>query len=260
MKETKFFKVFKPLIVALLLAALIVSSCKPKATHLTQNLENSRVPGQSSTRPSGESTQTPGQETALVQPPTSVNEPTATSIESVTTQAASLTLPPVQTPTAPVIILTPTATSNSSTPQAATATLATTQTRTPTRMATTTPTRTATLTPSPTLQTGWEGEWNFYLDNGSGGYITGMLKITLDGQEVFGEAVIDGSSYEFEGQLNTDGTSILGDYTRGTDTGWFSWVFISDSQFGGMMDNRFAFCASRNGAERPGQCGYFILS
>ncbi len=110
------------------------------------------------------------------------------------------------------------------------------------------------------MQTGWEGEWNFYLDNGSGGYITGMLKITLDGQEVFGEAVIDGSSYEFEGQLNTDGTSILGDYTTGTDEGWFYWVFLSDSQFGGMMDNRFAFCASRNGAERPGQCGYFILS
>lgn len=300
MKETKFFKVFKPLIVALLLAALIVSSCKPKATHLTQNLENSRVPGQSSTRTPGESTQAIGQVTDPVQLPTSVNEPTATSIESVTTQAASLTLPPVQTPTAPVIILTPTATSNSSTPQAATATLATTQTRTPTRMATTTPTRTATLTPtttkrsatpqaatptpaptqtrtstptlsrtptrtatltpSPTFQTGWEGEWNFYLDNGSGGYITGMLSITLDGNDVLGEAVIDGSSYEFVGQLNTAGTSIMGDYTTETDEGWFYWVFLSDSQFGGMMDNRFAFCASRNGAERPGQCGYFILS
>ena len=129
-----------------------------------------------------------------------------------------------------------------------------------TAAATTTPTKTATLTPPPTMQTGWAGEWTFYLDNGTGGYTTGTLSITLDGRDVFGEAVINGSSYEFVGQLNAAGTSIMGDYSRGTDTGWFYWVFLSDSQFGGMMDNRFAFCASRNGAERPGQCGYFILS
>ena len=110
------------------------------------------------------------------------------------------------------------------------------------------------------MQTGWAGEWTFYLDNGTGGYTTGTLSITLDGEDVLGEAVIDGSSFEFVGQLNPAGTSIMGDYTTETDEGWFYWVFLSDSQFGGMMDNRFAFCASRNGAERPGQCGYFVLS
>jgi hypothetical protein len=129
-----------------------------------------------------------------------------------------------------------------------------------TAAATTTPTKTATLTPPPTMQTGWAGEWIFYLDNGTGGYTTGTLSVTLDGRDVFGEAVINGSSYQFVGQLNTAGTSIMGDYTTETDEGWFYWVFLSDSQFGGMMDNRFAFCASRNGAERPGQCGYFVLS
>lgn len=110
------------------------------------------------------------------------------------------------------------------------------------------------------MQTGWAGEWTFYLDNGTGGYTTGTLSITLDGEDVLGEAVIDGSSFEFVGQLNPAGTSIMGDYTTETDEGWFYWVFLSDSQCGGMMDNRFAFCASRNGAERPGQCGYFVTS
>ena len=254
MREIVKTKVSKPFVVVALVAALIISACSPKATHLSQNLENSRVPGQNSTQTGDVSTQTPGQGIASEQAPTSLTEPSATLVGPLATQGGSGTLPPVQTATSSPVILTPTATKKPATAQAATSTLAPTQTRT------STPTRTATLTPSPTFQTGWEGEWNFYLDNGSGGYITGMLKITLDGQEVFGEAVIDGSSYEFEGQLNTDGTSILGDYTTGTDEGWFYWVFLSDSQFGGMMDNRFAFCASRNGAERPGQCGYFILS
>lgn len=121
-------------------------------------------------------------------------------------------------------------------------------------------TPTATLTLSPTLQIGWAGEWTIYLDNGSGSFTTGVLIITLEGEDVLGEAVINGIDYEFIGQLEYYDKAINGNYTNGANSGWFYWVFLSDSQFGGMMDNRFAFCASRNGAERPGQCGYFILS
>ncbi len=133
-------------------------------------------------------------------------------------------------------------------------------TPTPTRQSTNTPLPSPTLTPSSIFQKGWEGDWTFFLDNGNGGYFTGTLSITLSGKDVIGKAVIDGSSYEFVGQLSADRTSIMGDYTSGTNTGWFYWVFISDSQFGGMLDNRYAFCASRNGAEKPGQCGYFVIS
>ena len=297
MKETKFFKVFKPLIVALLLAALIVSSCKPKATHLTQNLENSRVPGQSSTRTPGESTQAIGQVTDPVQLPTSVNEPTATSIESVTTQAASLTLPPVQTPTAPVIILTPTATSNSSTPQAATATLATTQTRTPTRMATTTPTRTATLTPtttkrsatpqaatptpaptqtrtstptlsrtptrtatltpSPTLQTGWEGEWTAYVVQADGSVLVGILTVTLAGDIVNGEFDVQGSLMNLEGSFLGAGDQVSGSYAGFPGNGFFKWLISEGGTFVGNLDNQRAFCGARAGLAQPDPCGYF---
>ncbi len=133
-------------------------------------------------------------------------------------------------------------------------------TPTATRQPTNVPLPSPSLTSSPTLQTGWKGDWTFYLDNGYGQDLTGTLNITLSGQEVLAAAVIDGSSYEFVGQLSADRTSIMGDYTSGTNTGWFYWVFISDSQFGGMLDNRYAFCASRNGAEKPGQCGYFVIS
>ena len=150
MKETNKIKVTRLLIPVLLLAMLVVSSCKPKATHLTQNLENSGVPGLSFTPTPGESTQAIGQQTASAQPPTSVNDPTATSFEPVITQATSITLSPIQTPTSAAIVLTPTATTKSGTPQAATSTLAPTQTRTPTPTLTKQPTGSATMAPTQT--------------------------------------------------------------------------------------------------------------
>ena len=151
MKETKKIKASRLFSVVLLLAMLIVPSCKPKATHLTQNLENSRVPGQSSTRTSEEATQKPGQETVPVQPPTSVNDPTATSIEPLVTQGASLTLTPVEASASAPIVLTPTATTKSATTQAASSTPASTQTRTPTATSTKQPTGSTTLAPTQTL-------------------------------------------------------------------------------------------------------------
>lgn len=260
------------------MAAMLVSACNPKATHLTQNLENSSAPGRRYTQTPEGAAQTPGLGGTQAQSPSPIDEPTATSVEQLPTQVPSVTSAPVLTPTSSATVQVPTAASRSTTPPVVTSTLAPTQTRTitptQTRTVTSTQTHTSTLTPSvtatptqtatlaltPTLQTGWGGEWTFYLDSGSGGYLTGALSITLDGDNVLGEAVINGSNYEFVGQLSADGTSIMGDYTNGTELGWFYWVFLSDSQFGGTLDNRFAFCASRNDAERPGQCGYFLIS
>ncbi len=262
MKNTKRFNLSNTFLVVVLIATLFGASCRSRATHLTQNLDNSRVPGQQSTQTPEAAAQTPGQETAQVQSPTLEFASTATAISTLATQGASATLPPIQTPTSSLVVVFPTATKKSTTAQVATSTLVPTLTRTPTQTRTSTPTFTVTATPTqtPTLQTGWEGEWTFYLDNGSGGYHSGTLSIAVNGKEVLGNAVINGNSYAFVGQLNADDSAIQGDYTAGADAGWFYWVFLSDSQFGGMLDNQHAFCASRNGAERPGQCGYFIIS
>lgn len=211
-------------------------------------------------------------ETAVI-PPADQSEPTAVipdqptmvvtntqGLPIIVTQTRAATQPnqPAKTATPTKKPATNTATATST--LTATSTVTATSTATATQKPSNTPTPTKTLTPTVTMQTGWEGEWTFYLGNAAGGYQTGTLNIAVNGKEVLGEAVIDGSDYEFMGELNSDDTFVMGDYTNGTKTGWFSWVFLSDSQFGGMLDNRLAFCASRNGAERPGQCGHFVIS
>ena len=257
MKETKKIKVSRPLIFALLLAALIVSSCKPKATHLTQNLENSRVPGQSLTRTPGESTQDIGQETAPVLPPTSVSEPTSNSIEPLPTQAPSVTLPPGQTPSSPVVILTPTVTSKSSTPQAATSTMAPTQTRTSTPTKTLTPTANGTFTPSPTVQTGWEGEWTAYVVQADGSILVGILTLTLSGDDVSGEYEVQGSLMSLEGSFQWEGDQVSGSYAGFSGNGFFKWIIREAGTFAGNLDNQRAFCGARAGLPQPAPCGYF---
>ena len=244
---------------------LVVSSCKPKATHLTQNLENSRVPGQSLTPSPLVATQESGQETALVQPPTSVSEPTSNSIEPLTTQAPSVTLPPGQTPTSPVMILTPTATLKSTTPPAATQTSSPlvsptktfTPTKTPTPTKTSTPTATVALTPSPTLQAGWDGEWTAYVVQADGSVLVGILTVTLAGDEVSGEYEVQGSLMSLEGSFQGAGDQVSGSYTGFSGNGFFKWIIREAGTFAGNLDNQRAFCGTRSGLPQPDPCGYF---
>lgn len=251
-------KPFTPLIVVLCGVLLFTCSCNPRGSHFSQPLEVSTGSPTLTFQTPGEPTQSPLQETPQPQASSAVIETPTKAGELPATAAASATAAFVLTPTSTSPVQSPTATSKSATPLSATQT----RTSTPTRTKTLNSTQTKTATPTqPTApQTGWAGEWTFYLDDGSGGYTMGALQITLNGKEVLGEAVINGVNYEFVGQLNSDNTFIMGDYTKPSGTGWFSWVFLSENQFGGMLDNRFGFCASRNGAERPGQCGHFITS
>jgi len=165
-------KVSKSVIVVLLMAAMLVSACNPKATHLTQNLENSSAPGQRYTQTTEGAAQTPGLGGTQAQSPSPIAEPTATSVEQLPTQAPSVTSAPVLTPTSSATVQVPTAASRSTTPPVVTSTLAPTQTRTvtPTQTGTVMPTKTATLALTPTLQTGWEGEWVAYLAQPDGSY------------------------------------------------------------------------------------------
>ena len=291
MRDTKNIKVFNPLIAVLLLAAMIVPSCNPKATHLTQNLENSGVPGQRSTQTAGAATQKLGQETSHVHTPSSFFDPTATSIEPMTTQSPSVTPELVLTPTPSPIVLIHTATSKSTTPQYATSTLVPSQTRTstptltvtatptktatltltptlqtgtlvpsqtrtstPTLTATATPTKTATFTLTPTLQTGWEGEWIIFIQLANGTYMSGTMNLALNGTDVIATAILDGVEYNFEGDNYAEGKQITGSWQTDSNNGYFWWMLVSDAQFGGSLDLQYGVCGARAGAEKPVPC------
>lgn len=270
MKNTKRINVYRPLIIVMLLAAVIVSSCRSKATHLTQELENPGALVQNTAQTPGEPTKGVGQVTPPEQSPSQVYDPTATSIEPLTTQGASTTLPPVQTPTSSPIVLTPTATSRSTTTQAATSTPgSSTSTPAPTQTRTTTPTKTttmiltltktATLTLTPTLQTGWEGEWVFFVGQGDGPYKNANGIITLDGLLAEGSFTLDGVEFSFIADLSADQQNLNGRYQWGAAEGWLAWLMdLNQQQFIGTLDNVYAFCAARPGMPKPDPCGHYV--
>lgn len=264
MKNTKRFNLSNTFLVVVLIATLFGASCRSKATHLTQNLENSRVPGQQSTQTPEGTAQTPGQETGQVQSPTMGIDSTATSISIVATQGASATLPPIQTPTSSSVVISPTATKKNTTPQAGTSTQVVTLTRTPTQTrtstptltATATPTKTATLTQTPTLQTGWAGEWIAYLAQPNGSYKTGELIVTVLGDSVTGVFNNDGTIMNLSGIFSDEQIIVSGDYISPSANGYFKWVIRENSYLNGNIDNEWAFCAARAGLPQPDPCAY----
>ena len=156
------------------------------------------------------------------------------------TQQATLTTEPnrTPTPTQPVAVNTPTQT-----------------------VAVNTPTRTAVLpTQTPPLPSGWEGEWTVFLGQEGGPYTTGTLSVTVEGENLTGQAILAGVSYEFSGEINQYGQYVLGDYTQDTTAGWFYWTLLSDVQFGGTLDNNIGFCATKGGTQPPDPCVYYLIS
>lgn len=248
-------RINKSLFLLLLTAAMIVSSCNPKATHLTQNLENSRVPGQASTQTPEEASGTPGLQTLEVPSPSPVYEPSETSAQLVASQTPLATVTPALTRTSSPTGQAPIATTKSSTPQIATLTRTHTSTSTLTTTATTTKTATPTLTS--TLQTGWEGEWNAYVVQADGSVLTGILTITLTGDTVYGEFDVQGSLINLVGSTRWAADQVSGDYSGFSGNGFFKWLISESGTFAGNLDNQRAFCGARAGLAQPDPCGYF---
>lgn len=124
-----------------------------------------------------------------------------------------------------------------------------------------TSTRTAIpLTPTAPLPPGWKGEWTVYLGREGGPYAAGSLSLSISGSHIDGQAVIDGSTYTFSGELSQNEQEVLGDYTFDASGGWFYWVILSEGQFGGTLDNALSFCATKGPGSRPDPCAYYLTS
>lgn len=142
-----------------------------------------------------------------------------------------------------------------------------TATLTPTLQIARTPTHTPTITrtpitPTATLETGWAGEWVVYyasvdhLDQ----LEQGTMTVKLDGKQLDATAKFGNSTLHLMGMISEDEQNANGEYTQGSESGWFYWEKVSGSQFGGTMGNLFAFCASRKLEDRPDKCYIGVLS
>ena len=85
--------------------------------------------------------------------------------------------------------------------------------------------------------------------SGRGTYTTGTLSVIVEGENLTGQAILAGVSYEFSGEVNQHGQYVLGDYTQDSTAGWFYWTLLSDVQFGGTLDNNIGFCATKGGTQ-----------
>lgn len=271
MSKASRIKPFKPLMVVLSVVLLIICSCSPRGNHLTQNLENSTGSPAQSTQTTPEGMQAPRLETPQEQAPSAVFATPTKAGEPPATAAATATAAFVLTPTSTSPVQSPTATFKSATPLSATQT----RTSTPTQTSTSTPTQTKTATPTqtatptltrtatPTLtqvqQTGWAGEWVFFVGEGTGPYKSANGSITISGLTAEGLFTLDGAEFSFIADLSEDQQNLSGSYQWGVTQGWLAWYLAANqTQFRGTLDNDFAFCASRVGVSMPDPCGQYV--
>lgn len=86
----------------------------------------------------------------------------------------------------------------------------------------------------------------------------GSMDVTVDGAAMQAAATFAGQTINLSGTISADGKKASGTYTSGADSGWFYWVQVTTVKFGGTTDNEKAFCAARQGENRPDPC--LILS
>lgn len=128
-------------------------------------------------------------------------------------------------------------------------------TKTPTKTATQVPSKTPTRTPTP--QTGWEGEWTVWHGPPNGPFLEGKMQVTVTDNLVSAVASIGSETYNLNGEIFGQGLQVSGRYSNQGSEGWFLWQLTSNTQFGGTLDNKEAFCAARQDETQPETCGIY---
>lgn len=127
---------------------------------------------------------------------------------------------------------------------------------------TSTPTNTRTVTGTPTStmipQTGWGGTWVGYLQQADGTFRSGVLSVTVTGNQVDGVFLIDEASMTLKGEVTSNDLQVSGTYSDPGGTGMFLWRIFDMSQIRGNLDNLSGFCAARESGTQPDPCGYFL--
>lgn len=121
---------------------------------------------------------------------------------------------------------------------------------TPTQGFTFQPRPTSTISPS----LSWDGEWSIYTDLETETGTTFRLTLQTDGNQVFGDVVLDEIATSYIGDMSANRLTLSGMWFRGVESGYFVWHMVNENQFTGTNDSRTSFCGSRNGAKIPMAC------
>jgi len=109
-----------------------------------------------------------------------------------------------------------------------------------------------TATPNPNLD--WSGEWMILTDIETQTGTTFLLILQTDGNQVFGDVILDEITTSYIGDMSLNRLTLSGMWFREAESGYFVWHLINENQFTGTNDSVTAFCGARNGAKIPMAC------
>ena len=115
---------------------------------------------------------------------------------------------------------------------------------------------TSTVTPSytSTTQTGWSGDWTVFWQQADGGFLSGLMSVSVDGSDVTASVSVGEGQYNFKGILNENLMTVVGSWSGSLESGNFYWRTLGLDQFSGNLDRQFGFCGSRVGSNLLEPC------
>lgn len=123
---------------------------------------------------------------------------------------------------------------------------------TPTR--TVMPSATSTPTATATQVSGWQGDWMISFQRDDGSYLSGEMIVSLNGDQLFAQAELNGNPYQFNGRLINNGQVAFGTWSSAQTSGSFTWTLVQINQFGGDRDLMYGVCGARPGVDMPIPC------
>ncbi len=160
-------------------------------------------------------------------------------------------------PTSGIVSSTPSLPASQPTP-GSTQPLSPTNTRTsapnPTPTRTVMPSATSTPTATATQVSGWQGDWMISFQRDDGSYLSGEMIVSLNGDQLFAQAELNGNPYQFNGRLINNGQVAFGTWSSAQTSGSFTWTLVQINQFGGDRDLMYGVCGARPGVDMPIPC------
>ena len=93
---------------------------------------------------------------------------------------------------------------------------------------------------------------SFQRDDGS--YLSGEMSVSLNGDQLFAQAELNGNPYQFNGRLINNGQVAFGTWSSAQTSGSFTWTLVQINQFGGDRDLMYGVCGARPGVDMPIPC------
>ena len=115
-------------------------------------------------------------------------------------------------------------------------------------------TSTQTPTTAAVAQSGWGGDWWVFSEQPDGSFLSGLMRVNIDGSNLSAAVSLGEEQYSFEGVLNESQVIVIGSWSGAGVSGNFYWRTNALEQFVGNFDRELGFCGARAENSEPDPC------